>query len=74
MIQAAAKQTQVIVATQSPALIDQFGIEDIIVMNRENGASTFKRLKEKDFSVWLKDYSVGELWSKNLLAGGPVYE
>lgn len=74
LIQAAAKQTQVIVATQSPALIDQFGIEDIIVMNRENGASTFKRLKEKDFSVWLKDYSVGELWSKNLLAGGPVYE
>jgi len=74
LIQAAAKKTQVIVATQSPALIDQFGIEDIIVMNRENGASTFKRLKEKDFSIWLKDYSVGELWTKNLLAGGPNYE
>lgn len=74
LIQAAAKHTQVIVATQSPALIDQFSIEDIIVMNREHGASTFKRLKEKDFSVWLHDYSVGELWSKNVLTGGPVYE
>jgi predicted ATPase len=74
LIQAASKQTQVIVATQSPALIDQFGIEDIIVMNRQDGASTFERLKEKDFSAWLDDYSVGELWSKNVIAGGPVYE
>ncbi|NWH03748.1 AAA family ATPase [Desulfobacter latus] len=74
LIQAASKQTQVIVATQSPALIDQFGIEDIIVINRQDGASTFERLKEKDFSAWLDDYSVGELWSKNVIAGGPVYE
>lgn len=49
LIQAAAKRTQVIVATQSPALIDQFGIEDVIVVNREDGASTFRRLKEEDF-------------------------
>jgi predicted ATPase len=74
LIQAAAKRTQVIVATQSPALIDQFAIDDIIVVHRENGASTFQRLKEKDFSVWLEDYSIGELWTKNVIAGGPVYE
>ncbi len=74
LIQVASKQTQVIIATQSPALIDQFGIDDIIVVNREDGASTFQRLKEADFSAWLEDYSVGELWSKNVIAGGPVYE
>ncbi len=74
LIQAAAQRTQVIVATQSPALIDQFAIEDIIVVNREDGASTFQRLKEDDFSTWLEDYSVGELWTKNVIAGGPVYE
>lgn len=74
LIQAAAQRTQVIVATQSPALIDQFGIEDIIVVNREDGASTFRRLKESDFSAWLEEYSVGELWSKNVITGGPVYE
>lgn len=74
LIQAASKQTQVIVATQSPALIDQFSINDIIVVNRKDGASTFERLKEEDFSAWLEDYSVGELWSKNVIAGGPVYE
>lgn len=74
LIQVASKRTQVIIATQSPALIDQFGIGDIIVVNREDGASTFKRLDEKDYSEWLKSYSVGELWMKNIISGGPVYE
>ncbi|HKL60153.1 MAG TPA: AAA family ATPase [Sphaerochaeta sp.] len=74
LIQAAAKQTQIIVATQSPALIDQFEIEDIIVVNHEKGASTFQRLKEEDFLIWLEEYSVGELWTKNLISAGPVYE
>ncbi len=74
LIQDTAKRTQVIIATQSPSLIDQFAIEDIIVVNRENGGSTFKRLKEEDFKEWLESYSVGELWTKNVIAGGPVYE
>lgn len=74
LIQQAALRTQVIVATQSPALIDQFAIEDIVVVNRKEGASTFERLDEKDFSQWLESYSVGELWTKNVIAGGPSYE
>lgn len=74
LIQTASRRTQVIISTQSPALIDTFKIDDIVVVKREKGASTFCRLKEKDFSAWLKDYSVGELWTKNVIAGDPVYE
>lgn len=74
LIQNAANRTQLIVATQSPALIDQFGVEDVIVVNRKNGASTFERLQEEDLKAWLEDYSVGDLWSKNVIAGGPTYE
>lgn len=74
LIQNASLRTQLIVATQSPALIDQFGIEDVLVVNRKDGATTFERLREEDFKVWLERYSVGELWSKNVLSGGPVYE
>jgi predicted ATPase len=74
LIQSAGKQTQLIVATQSPLLINDFAIENIIVVNRKNGASTFERLQEKDFNVWLEDYSVGELWTKNVIAGGPKHE
>lgn len=74
LIQSASNRTQVIIATQSPALIDQFAIDDVVVVNREGGASTFQRLKEDDFSAWLEDYSIGELWTKNIITGGPVYE
>ncbi len=74
LIQQAAQRTQVIVATQSPALLDQFAIEDIVVANRKGGASTFERLSEQDYAHWLDNYSVGELWTKNVIAGGPRYE
>lgn len=74
LIEDASRRTQVIISTQSPALIDHFGIEDVITVNRKNGASTFKRLDEKDFNVWLEEYSVGELWTKDVIPGGPVHE
>ena len=74
LIQSASKSTQVIVATQSPALINYFSVKEVIVVNRKDGASTFERLQEKDFDVWLESYSVGELWSKNVISGGPVHE
>lgn len=74
LMESASKRTQLIVATQSPALLDQFAVEDIIVVNRSKGASTFNRLDHKDFSVWLEEYSVGQLWTKNVIQGGPVHE
>jgi predicted ATPase len=74
LIQAASEKTQVIVSTQSPPLIDNFRPEDIVVVSRENGASTFNRLDAKGLSNWLDDYSLGELWRKNVVAGGPVHE
>ena len=74
LIQYAATRTQIIIATQSPALVDHFSIEDIIVANRKNGASVFERLDKKDFDVWLENYTVGDLWARNIIKGGPVYE
>jgi len=74
LVQSAAKKTQLIIATQSPSFIDQFSIENIIVVSRKDGASTFERLEEKDFNAWLEKYSIGELWSKNVITGGPVHE
>lgn len=74
LIKTAAKQTQVIVATQSPLLLDQFAVEDIIVARRKDGASTFEHLKEEDYTAWLEDYSVGELWTKNVIQGGTSHE
>jgi predicted ATPase len=74
LIEATSKRTQLIIATQSPTLIDYFQPEDIIVVNRENGASVFKHLCKEELSSWINDYSLGELWRKNIVNGGPIYE
>ena len=74
LIQEASERTQVIISTQSPALVDCFSPDDVIVVNRKQGASTFERLNSEDLSQWLEDYSLGDLWRKNVVVGAPSYE
>ena len=74
LIQSAAQQTQLIIATQSPTLLDYFAPEDVIIVNRQDGASTFERLNADELQLWLEEYSLGELWQKNVIAGGPTHE
>lgn len=71
LLRSASKRIQIIVCTQSVPLVNEFAIEDLIVVEREQGATVFKRYDEKDFERWLQEYSVGELWGKNLLGGRP---
>jgi len=71
MMQSAATKTQIIASTQSTTLVNQFQPEDIIVIERENEQSLFKRLNSEELSSWLEDYSLGELWEKNVLGGRP---
>ncbi|MCE1245316.1 MAG: AAA family ATPase, partial [Firmicutes bacterium] len=74
IIQAESKRMQIIVSTQSPALVDCFEPEDVIVVNRVGSSSVFHRLKRTDLDLWLEDYSLGDLWRKNIVTGGPVHE
>ncbi|MGD8454375.1 MAG: AAA family ATPase [Phycisphaerae bacterium] len=67
-------QTQLIVSTQSAALLDCFEPEDVIVVDRKDGASQFRRLDKAQLSEWLEQYSLGELWQKNVFEGGPACE
>jgi predicted ATPase len=71
LIRAASEQMQIIVSTQSISLINQFSLQDLIVVEREEGASTFRRLDTNEFGLWLEEYSVGDLWEKNVLGGRP---
>lgn len=63
---------QVIVSTQSVPLVNEFSVDDLIVVERVKGASVFNRYQAAEFVEWLEDYSVGELWEKNILGGRPV--
>lgn len=74
LVKKAAVYGQVIMATQSPTLLDHFEPEDIIVANRVNGAAKFERLDAERLEVWLEDYSLGQLWEKNEIGGRPAQE
>lgn len=71
LLRSASTRTQVIVSTQSVALLNEFEIDDLIVVDREEGGSVFKRLDDEEFIAWLEDYTIGELWQKNILGGRP---
>ncbi len=66
-----AEDRQLIVSTQSVELINELSPEDIVVVDQEDGASTFKRFKEEELSGWLEEYAMGEIWKRNILGGRP---
>jgi predicted ATPase len=74
LIQQAAGETQVIVSTQSSLLLDHFHPEDVLVANRIDGGTQIVRLETAQLGKWLVDYSLGQLWEKNELAGRPTPE
>lgn len=70
----ASDRTQLIISTQSATLLNHFDPEEIIVVDREDGSSRFRRLNAKSLSEWTKDFTLGELWQKNVFEGGPSRE
>ena len=72
MIESLSQERQVIVATQSPLLVDMFNLEQIIVLELQHGQTKLRMLKADDYRLWLEDcFTPGELWQKNLLGGRP---
>ncbi len=72
LLKSAATRTQVLVCTQSPTLLDHFAPEDVVVAERREGASHFSRPNAKELESWLEDYSLGQLWQKNVLRAEPT--
>ena len=68
----ASEKKQIIVSTQSVELVNQLAPQDVIVTERQDGASTFHRLDAPHLSQWLDDYSLGELWKMNVVGGRPT--
>ncbi|GAA1023023.1 AAA family ATPase [Acrocarpospora pleiomorpha] len=71
MLQNASKRSQVLIATQSVTLMNRFLVDDLIVVERAEGASVFSRPDPERLEAWLDEYGLGELWEKNLLGGRP---
>lgn len=73
LIRQASKFSQIIVSTQSADMLNEFDVNDVIVAeyNDQVHSSQLKRLSEDKLQDWLEDYSLGELWSKNIFGGTP---
>lgn len=72
LMKAASERHQIIVSTQSVELVNEFDADDLIVVDKAGAASTLSRLDAEALREWLTDYSLGELWKKNLLGGRPT--
>ena len=71
LLREAAAACQLIVSTQSRPLVDEFEPADLIVVDRAEGETVFSRPDSGELAKWLEDYSLGELWGKNVLGGRP---
>jgi predicted ATPase len=71
LLKKASKRTQVIVSTQSVSLVNEFDAEDIIVVEKEKSETVFRRLHAANLESWLEEYSMGDLWDKNIIGGKP---
>jgi predicted ATPase len=71
LMKSAARRTQLIASTQSVALIDHFSAEDLLIVDRLERATTIRRVDAARLTEWLDEYSLSELWEKNVLGGRP---
>jgi predicted ATPase len=71
MLEVASKRVQVVLATQSVTLLNNFAPKDVIVAENDGLKTTFQRLDEETLKGWLEEFSIGELWEKNVLGGRP---
>ncbi|MFT6961795.1 MAG: putative ATPase [Flammeovirgaceae bacterium] len=71
LIEKASAHSQIIISTQSTTLVNKFEPENIITVDRENGQSVFKTHNSKELAGWLENYSIGEIWNKNIIGGRP---
>ncbi len=71
LIKRASKNSQIILSTQSTNLVNCFEPENIIVVDREDEQTVFKRLNSADLSVWMDEYnySISDMWETNLIGG-----
>lgn len=71
MIKQAAENVQILVATQSPLFLDFFDANDVLVFEAPDESTKVKRLNRDELSSWAQEYTLSELWDKNVIGGQP---
>jgi len=71
LVRSASHRSQILLATQSVTLLNQFDPDDVVVVERSDDGTTLRRPSQVVLANWLDDYSLGELWEKNIIGGRP---
>lgn len=71
LLEEASQRMQIIVTTHSDGLVDSFSDrpESIVVCEKQDGATTLRRLQRTELKTWLEKYSLGELWNSGQIGG-----
>ena len=67
----ASQRTQLVVTTHSDVIVDALTDqpESVVICEKHDGETEMRRLDKDDLSKWLKDYSLGKLWTDGELGG-----
>jgi predicted ATPase len=73
LIREASLESQLVIATQSADFVSQFEAHEVLVIERDESSeeTIAKQFSAQELEAWLEDYSLGELWLKNVLGGQP---
>jgi predicted ATPase len=71
LVQGVAEHCQVFIATQDADMLDQFEIEDTIVVDRNGRESEFRQLSQTELAAWIDEYSLSDMWHQNIIGGRP---
>jgi len=71
LLRAASERTQLIVTTHSDILVDAMTEtpETVVVCSKVQGQTVMERLNPAALGDWLKDYRLGQLWTKGEIGG-----
>ncbi|MDQ3062170.1 MAG: AAA family ATPase, partial [Acidobacteriota bacterium] len=67
----ASQRTQLIVTTHSDILVSAFSEvpEAVLVCEKDEDGTHFKRLEKDKLKAWLKEYELGDLWLRGEIGG-----
>ena len=72
MINGLSQERQIIVATQSPLLVDTFDLDEIFTLDLKKGQTGISRLDPEQYRIWLDDgFTAGTLWKQSFFGGQP---
>lgn len=71
LLKGASAKSQIIVSTQSVTLVNTLEPEDLIVVDKKGGESIFRRVNRNSLETWLEEYTLGDIWEKNIIGGRP---